>query len=240
MSDRQGPVVLRIQRQERPTTAPYWEEFAVTREPRMNIISCLMSIERDPTTRDGRQTSPVAYQANCLEEVCGSCTMLINGKPQQACATLVESVAEPIELRPLTKFPIVRDLIIDRVKMFDALKRVNAWIPIDGTHELGPGPRVAERERVFAYQLSRCMTCGCCMEGCPQYNSRSAFIGPAPLAQVRLFNGHPTGAMIAHQRLPDSGGCRQVPRRVGHADTEERNKAGSDQEQQDAEAQMAL
>ena len=85
--------------------------------------------------------------------------------------------------------------------MFESLRRVNGWIPIDGFHALGPGPRVDENERVFAYQLSRCMTCGCCMEGCPQYHDRSPFLGPAILAQVRLFNGHPTGAMIAHKRL---------------------------------------
>ena len=37
-------------------------------------------------------------------------------------------------------FPVVRDLIVDRSRMFEALKRVKAWIPIDGTYDLGPGP----------------------------------------------------------------------------------------------------
>jgi succinate dehydrogenase / fumarate reductase, iron-sulfur subunit len=45
------------------------------------------------------------------------------------------------------------------------------------------------------------MTCGCCMEACPQFNPRSTFLGPAPIAQVRLFNFHPTGAMNRSERL---------------------------------------
>jgi len=47
-----------------------------------------------------------------------------------------------------------------------------------------------EAERAFSYRIARCMTCGCCQEACPQFNSRSGYIGPAPLTQVRLFNAH--------------------------------------------------
>jgi succinate dehydrogenase / fumarate reductase, iron-sulfur subunit len=202
MSERNpDPVLLRILRRDGPDAPARFEEFAVPRQPRMNVIACLMAIERDPTTRAGAATTPVAYQANCLEEVCGSCTMLINGRPRQACSTLVDDLAEPIELGPLRKFPVVRDLIVDRRAMFETLMRIRAWIPLDGTHDLGPGPVVPEKDRMFSYRLSRCMTCGCCMEGCPQFNPRSKFMGPAPLAQVHLFNNHPTGAMIAHERL---------------------------------------
>lgn len=60
---------------------------------------------------------------------------------------------------------------------------------------------MAEVERVWAYELSKCMTCGCCMESCPQVNSRSRFIGPAAVSQALLFNTHPSGAMHKHIRL---------------------------------------
>jgi len=53
------------------------------------------------------------------------------------------------------------------------------------------------------YVLSRCMTCGCCTDACPQVNDRQDFIGPAILSQVRLFNAHPTGAMHHHARLDE-------------------------------------
>ena len=85
--------------------------------------------------------------------------------------------------------------------MFEALKRVKAWIPIDGTYDLGPGPRMPEAERESAYELSKCMTCGNCLDVCPQVNDRSEFIGAAAISQVRLFNTHPTGKMNADERL---------------------------------------
>jgi succinate dehydrogenase / fumarate reductase iron-sulfur subunit len=101
----------------------------------------------------------------------------------------------------MSKFPVVRDLIVDRSRMFEALKKVQAWVPMDGYHDLGPGPRVDDATRELRYAFARCMTCGCCMEACPQYNERSAFIGPAPIAQVLLFNLHYAGATLANERL---------------------------------------
>lgn len=85
--------------------------------------------------------------------------------------------------------------------MFDSLKKVKAWVPIDGTYDLGPGPRMAESKRQWAYELSKCMTCGVCLEACPNVNDRNDFIGPAPLSQVRLFNAHPTGEMHKAERM---------------------------------------
>lgn len=98
-------------------------------------------------------------------------------------------------------FPVVRDLQVDRSRMFDSLKKVKAWVPIDGTYDLGPGPRMPERRRQWAYELSKCMTCGVCLEACPNVNDKTNFMGPAPLSQVRLFNTHPTGAMNKSERL---------------------------------------
>jgi len=66
---------------------------------------------------------------------------------------------------------------------------------------LGEGPRMPERKRQWAYELSKCMTCGVCFEACPNVSEKSSFIGPAPLSQVRLFNTHPTGAMNKDERL---------------------------------------
>ena len=118
-----------------------------------------------------------------------------------ACTALIDSLAQPVKLEPLAKFPVVRDLSVDRGSMFESLKRVKAWVPIDGTYDLGPGPRMAESERAYAYELSKCITCGNCLEVCPQVNDRSSFMGAAPISQVALFNRHPTGRMLAAERL---------------------------------------
>ena len=127
--------------------------------------------------------------------------MLINGKVRQSCSALVDQLQHPIRLAPLTKFPLVRDLVVDRKVMFENLRKVKAWIEIDGTHDMGPGPKISQQVQELSYELSKCMTCGCCMEACPNVNKKSAFIGPAAIAQVDLINSHPTGALQKEKRL---------------------------------------
>lgn len=198
-----------VKRQDGPSEKSYEQHFQIPYRPNMTVIAALMEIRRNPVDASGKMTSPVTYDSNCLEEVCGSCSMVINGKPRQACSALVDKLEQPIRLEPMSTFPVLRDLVIDRSRMFEALKRVKAWIPIDGTYDLGPGPRMAESKRQWAYELSKCMTCGVCLEACPNVNSLSNFMGPAPLSQVRLFNAHPTGKMQKAERLHaimDDGG----------------------------------
>ena len=100
--------------------------------------------------------------------------MLVNGRTRQACSALVERLLADhpaeIELRPLSKFPVVRDLVVDRRRLFRALEKVKAWNPVDGYYDQGPGPRQSQQEQQQAYPLSECMSCGCCLEACPQYN----------------------------------------------------------------------
>src|SRR3954464_1899828 len=141
----QRTVRLKVLRQDGPTDASsrHWEEFDVNWHPQMNVISALMEIQRSPVTADGKKVAPVVWDSCCLEEVCGACTMLVNGKVRQACSALVDKVSEdggPITLEPMSKFPIIRDLFVDRTRLFNDLKRVKTWVPIDGTYDLGPGP----------------------------------------------------------------------------------------------------
>src|ERR1035437_1327279 len=63
-------VIIKIKRQNTPTSKPYWEEFSVPYRPNMNVISALMDVAADPVTRDGKATTPITYDSNCLEEVC--------------------------------------------------------------------------------------------------------------------------------------------------------------------------
>lgn len=194
-------VHLRIQRRDRPDAAPYWQEFEVPFQPSMNVIACLQAVRRNPVTREGKRVDPPVWESNCLEEVCGACTMVVNGRVRQACSALVEHLPRPVVLTPMTKFPVVRDLVVDRSSLFESLKRVKAWIPIDGTYDVGPGPRMSDAEAQEGYILSRCMSCACCMEACPQVNDHSDFLGPAVMSQVVLFNSHPTGRMNRAERL---------------------------------------
>lgn len=227
MSENQQWFSVRILRQSRPGEASYWELFQLPREPGLNITGVLQRIAAHPVTVSDQHVAPVAFDASCLEDVCGSCTMLINGHAQQACSALVDSLLDEesteIELRPMSTFPVVRDLVVDRRRLFRALEKVHAWISVDGCHDLGPGPRQSQREQEEAYPLSQCMSCGCCLEACPQYvlvdvrrspgesdsafNAREdiefdrTFLGAHAMNQVVLMNSHPTGRHEAGARL---------------------------------------
>jgi succinate dehydrogenase / fumarate reductase, iron-sulfur subunit len=194
-------VIIKIKRQDNPKAQSRWEEFELAYKPGMNIISSLMEIAANPVTRDGKATTPITYDSNCLEEVCGSCAMLINGRARMACSALIDKLDQPIRLEPFTKFPVVRDLAVDRSVLFENLKAVKAWVPIDGSYDLGSGPRMSPEEQEAAYPLSRCISCCCCMEACPQFNENTGFVGAATISQVRLFNTHPTGAALKRERL---------------------------------------
>lgn len=218
---------VRVLRRDRPDLPSYWETFSVEYAPGMNVTSVLQYIAAHPQTASGRHVAPIAYDSNCLEEVCGACTMLINGHVRQACTALVDRLLtqhpQQIELRPMSKFPVIRDLTVDRRRLFRALEKLQGWIPVDGYYDAGPGPRQSQEEQQQAYPLSKCMSCGCCLEACPQYvrvelhqpaeepirefnqlqNAAfdAAFIGAHANNQVVFTNSNPTGHMTARQRI---------------------------------------
>jgi len=228
---------VRVLRQKSPGEASYWETFQIEYELGMNVISVLQRIATKSETATGEKATPVAWDCNCLEEVCGACTMVVNGRVRQACTALVDVLLkdepERIELRPMTKFPVVRDLVVDRGRMFQALEKMKAWVSVDGYYDLGPGPRQGRTEQEESYPLSQCMSCGCCLEACPQYTKvelkqksnetdeqfearkteayNKSFTGPHAISQAVLFNTNPTGKMQESERLDaltDVGGIQ--------------------------------
>ena len=224
---RPSKINVRVLRQDGPGTPPYWELHQVQYEPDMNVISVLQKIAAQATTIDGKKVAPVAWDCGCLEEVCGSCTMVINGRVRQSCSALVDRLMEDnpeeIQLQPMTKFPVVRDLVIDRSRLVHSLKRVQAWVPVDSYFDMGAGPRIPREDQEQNYPLSQCMSCGCCLEACPQFNKvevvrhpgesdeafdarkkeayESEFIGPHAISQAMLFNSHPVGKNLQKERL---------------------------------------
>lgn len=204
-------VEIRIKRQDSPNAPTYWTEFSIPYEEGMNVISLLQAIRRDPRDKSGKAVAPVSWESSCLEEVCGACTMVINGKVRQACTALVDKLEQPISLEPMAKFPVERDLRVNRQRIFDNLQKINGWVEVDGYHDLGPGPRQNPIDQATTYKLSECMSCGCCMDVCPQFTQNNDFIGAAVLGQARLFNMHPTGKMQMEARLDkvtDEGGIQ--------------------------------
>lgn len=205
-------VVFRIKRCDGPGKPFYWEEFDVPVSNGANVISCLRTIASNPVTRTGKKTTPVVWDSGCLEEVCGACTMVINGGVRQSCSCLIDEYAplagDVVTLEPMSKFPVIRDLWVDRERLFHNLKRVKAWVPIDSTFNFGPGPAELPDTQGVRYDLSTCMSCGCCLEACPQFNLEedakswdTSFIGAHAISQARLFNAHETGKALKKDRL---------------------------------------
>jgi len=218
---------VRVLRQDGPGQPSYWELHQLDYEENMNVISVLQRIAAQATNVEGQDVSPVAWDCGCLEEVCGACTMVINGRVRQSCSALVDRLLEEdgteIELRPMSKFPVLRDLMVDRSRLFNGLERVQAWVPVDSYDDMGAGPKQSREEQEQRYTLSECMSCGCCLEACPQYlkielhrrpgetdeqfderkrdSYNKAFMGAAAISQVVLFNSHPTGKNMARERL---------------------------------------
>jgi len=209
-------VRLRIKRCEGPGKPSYWESFdvPVAAGEGANIISALQYVAANPTTIDGKETTPVVWDSGCLEEVCGACTMVVNGHVRQSCSALLDTIApgdgDTVTLEPMNKFPINRDLFVDRQRMFDTLKRLKAWAPIDGLYELGKGPTESPEQQEERYVYSTCMTCGCCLEACPQFQKEDdpakwaeSFVGANAMGQAQLFNMHETGARLKGDRLDE-------------------------------------
>ena len=194
-------IKVEIKRQSNPDAPATTEKFEIPYRPGMNITSLLGEIALNPVDVSGRPTTPITYDSNCLEEICGSCAMLVNGKARMACSALVDKLEQPITLAPLSKFPVVRDLAVDRSVLFENLKKVKAWVPIDGSYDLGAGPRQAPQIQEQRYPLSNCISCTICMEVCPQFNDATGFVGAATIAQAKLFNLDPGGAVLKEERL---------------------------------------
>ncbi|MEM0983881.1 MAG: succinate dehydrogenase iron-sulfur subunit [Planctomycetota bacterium] len=212
---------MRIKRCDGPNKPSYWQEFSINiKAPGENVISALRQVAANPVTIKGEKTTPVVWDSGCLEEVCGSCTMLINGRVRQSCSCLLDEYAprdgDLMSLEPMSKFPVIRDLWVDRDRLFHNLKRVKAWVPIDSTYSFGAGPTEKPDTQLTRYELSTCMSCGCCLEACPQFNLEpdqnewdESFIGAHAISQARLFNEHETGKALKKDRLDElmgSGG----------------------------------
>ena len=218
---------VRVKRQDGPGQKPYWQLFKIDYEPELNVISILQRIAALSKSSDGKKVTPVTWDCGCLEEVCGACTMQINGRVRQSCSALVDRLLEDnpdeLVLEPMSKFPVVRDLMVDRKRLFRALERVEAWVPVDSYYNMGAGERQLRAAQEQNYPLSQCMSCGCCVDSCPQYTKielqqkdgetdeafedrqneafDKGFVGPHAISQAMLFNNHPTGKALAGERM---------------------------------------
>lgn len=175
---------VRIRRQENQKSDSYWQEFEFGGSENSSIAAVLNELNsRSPLTDAcGNTAAPIGWECSCMVRKCGACAMLINGLPRLACSTFLNMLkSSTVTLEPLSKFPLVRDLIVDRSFLFENLKKLNLWLEseaymIEFTHE----PR---------YQSARCLMCGCYLEVCPNFSSKGTFAGAvAAVNAFRILN----------------------------------------------------
>lgn len=124
--------VLKIQRYDKTSRKSWWQSFRYESERQhVTVADALQELNcRNPLIdTDGNIAAEIKWECNCLQKKCGACAMLVNGLPMLACdANLEDDSHETIELAPLSKFPVVEDLIVDRKIMFDNLKKMQVWL----------------------------------------------------------------------------------------------------------------
>jgi succinate dehydrogenase / fumarate reductase iron-sulfur subunit len=176
---------VRVQRHDgsHATGTRRWDEFRVAWRPGLTVHDCLESILRDPVDVRGRRVDPPAWEASCLEGRCGTCAMRVDGRARQACTTLVDPLllakgAAVIELSPLSKLPVLRDLVVDRARIRSDLERVRAWVELDAGAEAGGVGLLADDP------APACTSCGACLDACPEVHARSSFVGAATIHEA--------------------------------------------------------
>jgi len=165
-----------------PASVPHMQEYSLDETESMTLFIALNRIreEQDPSLQ---------FDFCCRAGICGSCAMVINGKPGLACHTKTKDRPEEITLMPLPFFKLVGDLSVDTGSWFRGMyQKVESWVHTSKTFD-----PAAEEERMDnavaeeIYELDRCIECGCCVAACGTALMREDFLGAVALNRVARF-----------------------------------------------------
>ncbi len=171
---------VKVLRRKSPDTESYWETFDAEVSDDMTVAGLLdyLNYHDDIQDETGKKTSRIGWECSCLQGICGACAMVINGMPALACETMVRDLkGEEITIRPLRKFPVVHDLIVDRTIIHENLKQTNMYIG-EYLPQENAGAKQREKEHEHQYEAAKCLKCGLCLEVCPNYVNGQNFFGP--------------------------------------------------------------
>lgn len=178
-----------ITRRKSPEDPPRHQHILYeTDEINENVASALRKINESDSYRDmdGNPVGTIIWENSCLQKKCGACAMLIDGRPALACGTLLRSHKgkDPLTLEPLSKFPVIADLRVDRSILFANLRTFGMWEDQKAA--------MNEKKAAVAYEASRCLQCGCCLEVCPNFAPGERFFGAAGFVPAsRLLAAEP-------------------------------------------------
>ncbi|PAF48991.1 succinate dehydrogenase/fumarate reductase iron-sulfur subunit [Helicobacter sp. 13S00401-1] len=162
---------------------PHFKEYKLTETPSMTIFIVLNMIRE-------QQDPDLSFDFVCRAGICGSCAMMINGRPRLACRTLTKDFPSGvITLMPLPSFKLIKDLSVDTGEWFSGMtKRVESWIHNNERRDISkPEERIDPDVAQETFELDRCIECGCCIAGCATKLMREDFIGAAGLNRIARF-----------------------------------------------------
>lgn len=179
---------------EDPDSTPRMQQFELEEAERMTLFIALNQIreEQDPSLQ---------FDFCCRAGICGSCAMMINGRPDLACHTLTKDLPDQITLLPLPVFKLVGDLSVDTGTWFRAMgEKVGSWIHTSKSVDL-----LSEEDRMDnalaeeIYELERCIECGCCVASCGTANMREDFVGAVAMNRIARFMMDPRDERTAKE-----------------------------------------
>lgn len=160
--------------------APRYQEYKLDVPPTFRILDALHEIK-------WKQDGSLTFRRACAHGVCGSDAMLINGRNQLACQTLVQDLkTNRITVEPMKKYQVIKDLVVDMQSFFDNMNRIKPYyVP-------GDPPPARERlqnndDRDVIDQATTCILCGACTSSCPSFWADPKFLGPASLLKAFRF-----------------------------------------------------
>ncbi|MDF1880946.1 fumarate reductase iron-sulfur subunit [Sulfurimonas sp. MAG313] len=160
------------------------ETFEVVEAPGMTLFIALNEIREF-------QDNSLKFDFVCRAGICGSCSMLINGKPDLACRTLTSKLDEHIMLAPLPLFELIGDLSIFTGKWMEGMtERLETWIHTKEDEKIDICRIEEKMEPELAdeiYETDRCIECGCCVAGCGTILMRENFVAAVGMNKVARY-----------------------------------------------------
>jgi len=214
--------------------SPYTQEYPIAFTDDMSVLQGLQQVK---DFLDGSLT----FRWSCRMAICGSCGMMIDGKPRLACrAFLRDYHPGPLRIEPLEHFPIERDLVVDISDFIGKLESITPWIEPRSPRRIDEGEFRQSPEELARFEsFSHCINCLLCYAACPQYGLDSKFLGPAATALLHRYNRDSRdGAQAKRMELVNSeegvwactavGYCSEVcPKLVDPASAVNQNKTAS-------------
>ena len=201
-------MIVKIKRQSEPGSQSYWQTFEYIGPKHVTVSAVLdaLNYTDDLFDIDGKPAARIRWECSCMQAMCGGCAMVINGVPALACATFADEVkGKALVLEPLSKFPVVADLIVDRSIIYEQLIHAQAYLEQVAASD--------QKQYKQQYSVAKCLKCGLCLEVCPNYRPGGEFFGAVLANESYLIasqSAEPNPQIIKEYKTHFGAGCSKA------------------------------